>query len=112
MQDRWGVNIRHCATEKRRVCWTKPAAGRHKLNTDGSLRNGTGWWAAVIRNEEGVITRVAHGRSKKTSIDGIELDAVFHGMILARKYNITHLDINVDSTAVVQFLKTGKSPWV
>lgn len=64
IQDRWGISIHNTRNKKYSVRWIKPGIGRYKLNTDGSLRAGTGYWGEAIRNEKGAITRVAHRRCK------------------------------------------------
>lgn len=66
------------------VRWNKPGPGLFKLNTDGSVRDETGYWGAAIRDDKGILVRAAHARSKGAAIDVVELDALHKGDVTSK----------------------------
>lgn len=105
MEERWGITIDDSGRRSSWVSWTKPPVGTVKLNTDGSLNNNKGAWGAALRDCEGNVLRAAHGVSPYTSIDAIEVDAVYQGMQLALRYGYRKIIINVDSTTAVFYIR-------
>lgn len=85
--------------------------GLHKLTIDGSLRQREGYWGMMIRNWEGEVVRDPYGKASGNSIDHIEMKALYFGLRLAKRYVFDMLEINVDSSVVLHYLKSPKPPW-
>lgn len=111
MENTWGITIPTKELIVQRVKWCKPMVGRWKLNTDGSMRNGNGFWGAAIRDSEGKVCRAMHGVSPMKCIDEVELDALEQGLEIACKYGYNRLIINMDSAIALHYVKMARPPW-
>lgn len=85
MEKRWGATVSARIKNIMMVSLCKPPEGVMKLNTDGSLRHRRGSWGAALRDANGYLFKVAHGRSPWTAIDEIEMDGIEQGLRLTGK---------------------------
>ncbi|KAF5467859.1 hypothetical protein F2P56_012071 [Juglans regia] len=92
------------------VRWRRPPVGRHKLNLDGSSRGNPGAAGAgrVIRDASGNLVRafsvfLGHGNSSFA-----EFMAVFHGLKIAKSLDLTLIDVELDSSILVNWLKKSE----
>lgn len=81
------------------------------MNTDGSLHNRQGLYGDVIRKEDGKVVRVIRGKIDFKSIDAIEMEALRQGLLVAKKYGIERLLVNLDSKTVIKYLHSNNAPW-
>ncbi|XP_042964784.1 uncharacterized protein LOC122299013 [Carya illinoinensis] len=91
------------------VKWFRPYQGRYKLNTDGSSRGNPGQagGGGVIRNSSGNLVRPFAVSLDQGIVSFAEFMAVYHGVKLAKSMGIVQLDIELDSSTVIKWLKTS-----
>lgn len=71
----------------KKIRWEKLQLDEEKLNIDGSYID-KGYQGASIRDCNRDVLRVAHGISLGSSIDWVELDALYQEIKLARKCGV------------------------
>ncbi|XP_077242465.1 uncharacterized protein LOC143882977 [Tasmannia lanceolata] len=92
--------------------WTRPADEVYKLNTDAAVRNGNGGIGGLIRNSEGEVQVMFSLRSDIQEIHLLEMEAILHGINLARKEGYNSIWIESDSLLAVNvILEKWDCPW-
>ncbi|XP_077222164.1 uncharacterized protein LOC143856008 [Tasmannia lanceolata] len=92
--------------------WTRPADEVYKLNTDAAVRNGNGGIGELIRNSEGEVQVMFSLRSDIQEIHLLEMEAILHGINLARKEGYNSIWIESDSLLAVNvILEKWDCPW-
>lgn len=89
------------------VRWCRPSAGRYKINSDGSSRGNPGSTGAggLIQDSNGNLVIafsifLGYGNSSFA-----EFLAAFHGLKIAKGMDLTLIDLELDSTIVVNWLR-------
>ena len=87
--------------------WIPPRQGVFKLNTDGSLRHGTGLATAgrLIRDDSGHWIRGFSANIGITTSFMAELWALFYGLRLCIQLQLERIVVELDSASIVQLLE-------
>lgn len=54
---------------------------------------------------------IAHGRAGANTSDAVELEAIYQGLVLAGKKGSYTVEVNTDSSTVINYLKMENPPW-
>lgn len=94
---------------ERMVKWEPPRDGWMKINTDGASHGNPGRATAggVLRDETGTWRGGYALNIGICSVPLAELWEVYYGLYIAWERRVTHLELEVDSKVLVEFLKTG-----
>lgn len=88
------------------VKWHPPAVGTTKLNTDGAAKATTSsnYVGGIFCNTTRQCLMGFMGATSTGNSACMELNALVHGLQLARLHQLTPLEVNVDSTEVIMML--------
>lgn len=83
------------------------------VNTDGSRRDLSGGWGAILRDQYGDVIADAKGGGPPISINAHELQGVELGLNLALVRGHRRIHLAIDSVTIYLLLiyKDGKPPW-
>ncbi|XP_042477651.1 uncharacterized protein LOC122059007 [Macadamia integrifolia] len=109
---RWKIKPEFLSHLLQFFSWPRPPAAWLVLNCDGLVRNGLGRYGIVARDARGCPVFALAGAVVHDNILCVELIAIRQGLKRARDLRCTHLQVRLDSLAVVQMI-TGKfrPPW-
>ncbi|AED94885.1 Polynucleotidyl transferase, ribonuclease H-like superfamily protein [Arabidopsis thaliana] len=96
---------------ERLIGWVLPCVGWVKVNTDGASRGNPGLASAggVLRDCEGAWCGGFSLNIGRCSAQHAELWGVYYGLYFAWEKKVPRVELEVDSEAIVGFLKTGIS---
>ncbi|KAL8526160.1 hypothetical protein ACS0TY_015401 [Phlomoides rotata] len=83
--------------------WIPPDCGRLKLNSDASVRHGSGTGiAGVLRDSEGrVVWCYAEKYPVALDVDLAEATAIYRGLLLAQEHGVSDLQVESDSQILI-----------
>ncbi|KAF9594838.1 hypothetical protein IFM89_034821 [Coptis chinensis] len=107
-----GNQFPDCPETAKTICqWNKPPPQAFMLNVDGSLQHMASF-GGTIRDEEGNVTLMYAGASRKRSILFLELMGIAEGLKAAKMEGIKHLVVNSDSQRAVSIINEEEpTPW-
>lgn len=86
-------------------CWSRPSRGRHKLNVDGSARNGEITGGGIVRDDCGNLVASFSYYYGQGTIMKAEYLALLDGLSLCTALEIWDLDVECDSKVVVTAIR-------
>lgn len=94
------------------VTWKKPPPGCYVLNTDGAVKEDTGFASAggLIRDANGFWIRRFAMKIGITDSLSAELWGIREGLRLAKSLNLSNVIVQMDASVVVNFLNKGITP--
>ncbi|XP_077246059.1 uncharacterized protein LOC143885903 [Tasmannia lanceolata] len=94
--------------DKMQSCiWQKPDPGWSKLNSNASLTDSEGSIGGIIRDHIGTTTALFSSQKAKSEINILELQAISHGLELAKSKNICKIWVESDSLSAVETISKG-----
>ncbi|KAF9590468.1 hypothetical protein IFM89_035345 [Coptis chinensis] len=90
--------------------WSKPAAGRVKLDVDGSVGQGHSGFGGIIWDEMGSNVLAYTGYNTNDSVVYQELLAIKEGLQACKMMNYAQVEVASDSLRVVQAIKRMEEP--
>ncbi|XP_026419873.1 uncharacterized protein LOC113315838 [Papaver somniferum] len=110
---KWNFNYTFTQIFWKQCWWIGPEEDEIMISTNGSLKETSVGYGALLRNKEGQVTDCAYGGSYHISVASHELQGVELGLNLAIENHIPKIHINLDSMAI--FLLLSKAdlhpPW-
>ncbi|XP_077232361.1 uncharacterized protein LOC143869152 [Tasmannia lanceolata] len=92
--------------------WEKPGGDVVKLNSDASMKGDAAGIGGILRDYTGTIRGCFSLNTDLKSIHILEMDAILHGLELARKLNISNIWIESDSLVAVKIMNgSWDCPW-
>ncbi|XP_059278180.1 uncharacterized protein LOC132032562 [Lycium ferocissimum] len=94
------------------VYWNKPASNFFKLNSDGSLRNGSCGGGGIIKDAQGKMIMAYSIHFNNGTSNSAEAKALLFGIQWCIQHNFTNIELETDSILLLSWVKQiFKIPW-
>lgn len=105
----FGISSKEACTKIGRWCqWQRPTTGYHKLNADGSARDGVITGGGVVRDEQGKFIAAFSSFYGNGTNNESEFLALKVGVELCKSLKLSNVVIECDSQMVVDAIRNGK----
>lgn len=84
--------------------WKLPQMGYKKLNTDGSWKRESNAGGGAIRNDDGSWLVGFTLKLREISPEAAKLITIREGLVAAKKFNLHHLELEIDAKALQKML--------